>query len=37
MRELRWDAPIRSEETSGLIQGPSRPQGDRINKPLLHT
>ena len=31
LRELRRDAPRRSEETSGLIQGPSRPRGDRFD------
>ena len=31
MRELRRDAPRRSEETSGLVQGPSRPRGDRFD------
>ena len=32
MRELRRDAPRRSEETSGLVQGPPRLRGDRFDK-----
>ena len=31
MKELRRGASRRSEETSGLIQGPSQPRGDRFN------
>ena len=31
MKELRRDYPRRSEETSGLTQGPSRPHGCRFD------
>ena len=29
--EIRRDKSRRSEETSGLVQGPSRPRGDRFD------
>ena len=31
MKELRRDISRRSEETSGLVQGPSRPRGERFD------
>ena len=35
MKGLRRDTYRRSEETAGLVQGPSRPRGDRFDRMIV--